>query len=149
MVRDLQPSDMPRLAQLYKLFWNEESDPDAMVQRLESLKDNPDYIFLGYAAENAPLAGTVTGIVCYELYGTCQPFLVLENLIVDPALRQKGVGRSLVRALEARAARRGCTQIILVTEKSRADARGFYETMGFSTNNTGYKKKIHAAPAAE
>ena len=56
---------------------------------------------------------------------------------------KKGVAKELLYELEKRAAATGCSQIILVTEKARADACGFYESMDFSKKNAGYKKKVN------
>ena len=82
------------------------------------------------------------GIVCKELYGDCNPFLVVENMIVDKSSRHKGIGTLLLHELERLAKERYCTQMILVTENDRIDACNFYEKYGFSKNNKGYKKKL-------
>lgn len=82
------------------------------------------------------------GIVCRELYGDCRPFLVVENMIINKQHQRKGIGHLLLLELEKYAKIQNCTQMILVTEKDRLDACGFYEKYGFSKNNKGYKKKI-------
>jgi ribosomal protein S18 acetylase RimI-like enzyme len=141
-VRDIRKQDLPQLAALYEQFWGEKSYPDAMEKQLETLKERGAHILLS-AVEGDQLLGSVMGVVCGELYGDCSPFLVLENMIVDRECRRAGVGRALMAELEARARQRGCTQVILVTEKSRTDACGFYESVGFAPDkNTGYKKKL-------
>ncbi|MEA4891730.1 MAG: GNAT family N-acetyltransferase [Peptococcaceae bacterium] len=141
MIRELKPSDLPQLARLYRLFWNEESDLEKMKAKFQELALNSSYILLGYQEKNR-LAGSVMGVICYELYGDCKPFMVLENMIVAEEARRKGVGKLLYRELENRAASAGCSQIILVTEKLRHDACAFYSSMGFSSENAGYKKKL-------
>jgi len=80
--------------------------------------------------------------VCDELYGDCLPFLVIENMIVDRGARRMGVGKALLNELEKRARERQCSQMILVTERNRTDACGFYESYGFSKDHKGYKKKL-------
>jgi ribosomal protein S18 acetylase RimI-like enzyme len=76
------------------------------------LKDNDSYIFL-CAIENNTLWGTVTGIICEELYGNCNPFLLIENLIVDVDYKRKGIGKKLFTEMEKLAKERNCSQIIV------------------------------------
>jgi GNAT superfamily N-acetyltransferase len=83
------------------------------------------------------------GIICYGLYGNCEQFLVVEDMIVDINYRRKGIGKRLFIELERLAKEKDCTQIILVTETYRKDACIFYESVGFDPiKNKGYKKKI-------
>jgi len=141
-IRDLQLGDIPALAQLYRQFWGEGSDVQKMKDIFAELRDNDAYILL-CAAQNDNVCGSVMGIVCQELYGNCQPFLVLENMVVDSACRRMGVGKALLAELEARAKAKGCKQVILVTEADRDDACGFYGAAGFHpTANKGFKKKL-------
>lgn len=140
-IRTIEKEDLPQLAALYKQFWNEECDICTMQTQLEKLQTNDAYILL-CAVMGGRLAGSVMGIVCSELYGSCQPFLVVENVIVDQSCRREGVGRALMCELENQAKMRGCSQMLLVTEQSRHDARAFYEALGFGTNYKGYKKKL-------
>lgn len=142
VVREICAQDLPRLAALYKQFWGDESDPERMASQLERLKERGYHIFLA-AEEGGELIGSVMGVVCEELYGDCSPFVVVENMIVDQSRRRTGAGRALLAELETRAKQHGCTQMILVTESSRADACSFYESAGFAPNiHTGYKKKL-------
>ena len=140
-VRLLEKRDSPALAALYKQFWNEESNISKMEQQFNRLQDNADHIVLIYE-ECGSIVGSVMGVVCPEFYGECQPFLVIENMIVDRSCRRTGIGCRLLSHLEELAKARNCTQMILVTEKDRLDACGFYEAYGFQTNTTGYKKKL-------
>jgi GNAT superfamily N-acetyltransferase len=142
IIREMTMDDIPELAKLYKQFWGEESCIEKMQQQFRELEKKGTHILLSAVDEN-DLLGSVTGIVCEELYGDCRPFLVLENMVVDKRSRQKGIGKALIAELERLARERGCTQIILVTEADRRDACGFYEAAGFHpTAHRGYKKKI-------
>jgi len=141
-VRDIRKEDMNSLAVLYSQFWGEKSDIAKMSEKFKQLQNDDAYILL-CTEEQGKLTGSVMGIVCEELYGECEPFLVLENMVVDSNYRQRGIGRQLFAELEIRAKQKGCRQIILVTETNRKDARAFYESLGFHpADNKGYKKKI-------
>ena len=83
------------------------------------------------------------GIVCYELYGECKPFMVMENLVIDKSYRKKGIAKSLLTELEIIAKNKNCSQIQFITEKNRNDAVSFYTAMGFDPNShIGFKKSI-------
>ena len=141
-IRALTVDDMESLSALYYQFWNEVSDVPKMKASFHAMQSDEAYILLG-AEEAGKLVGSVMGIVCRELYGDCAPFLVLEDMIVDQNYRKQGVGKLLFRELEKRAVLKGCAQVILVTDTSRKDAQGFYESMGFHpAANRGYKKKL-------
>lgn len=141
-IRDMEEGDIPRLAVIYEQFWGETSDVEKMRRQFRKLENAETHIFLS-AEEEGRLIGSVTGIVCGELYGQCAPFLVVENMIVDKDCRRQGAGSALLGELERRARSKGCSQMILVTESSRNDACGFYEAMGFPAGrNKGYKKKL-------
>ena len=138
-IRNMIEGDIPQLANLYQLFWGEPSDTEKMEQQFAVIKNKDTHILLS-AVEHERLIGSVTGIICAELYGDCRPFLVIENMIVDQTKRRKGIASALLNELETIAGERECT---LVTETDRTDACAFYEASGFLSGvNSGYKKKL-------
>lgn len=130
MVRDLIITDLPDLSELYYQFWDEKSDVSEMEKQFEIIIKENRHILLVYE-KNGKVIGTVMGVVCRELYGDCRPFLVVENFIIDKKHRRKGIGKLLMNEFEHKARERNCTQMILVTEKDRSDACGFYTSYGF------------------
>ncbi len=141
VIRMLEKRDLAQLAILYKQFWGDESNVQKMEEQFDIISHEGNHIILVCEINNA-VVGSVMGIVCKELYGDCNPFLVVENMIVDKSSRHKGIGTLLLHELERLAKERYCTQMILVTENDRIDACNFYEKYGFSKNNKGYKKKL-------
>ena len=141
-IRQMTQDDLPQVAKLYQGFWGEKSNISKMKASFARIIERQSHILL-VAEEAGECLGTVMGVVCEEIYGECQPFCVLENMIVDSDRRGKGVGRRLVEGLEAEAKGRGCTQILVQTEKSRPDAVAFYNALGYDpTPMQGYKKKL-------
>lgn len=68
---------------------------------------------------------------------------MIEDFIVDPKERRKGVGKKLLKVIEEEAKLKGCNQVILVTDTERKDTQAFYESQGYPKNVTiGYKKKF-------
>ena len=142
IIRKMIKDDIPDLARLYKLFWNEESSILKMQGLFDDLRDNADYIILS-AVENNKIIGSIMGIICYELYGECRPFMVIEDFIVDSKHRRKGIGKSLFLEIEKYAAKNECSYLLLVTENNRQDAINFYTKMGFNPNKyRGFKKTL-------
>ena len=142
IIREMIADEIPQLAQLYKQFWDEESCVETMCKNFQHFDETGSHILLS-AVENNQLIGSVMGVICGELYGDCKPFMVVENMIVDKSYRNKGVGKALISELEKKAADKNCTQIILITDTDRIDAREFYKSVGYNPDShKGYKKKL-------
>ena len=141
-IRRMVKEDIPELTLLYKQFWNEDSPIKLMEKKFTELRENPNYVFISALEENH-LIGSVSGIICEELYGECKPFLVIENLIVDQKYRRKGTGKALMNEIEKIATEQGCYQILLITHNDRTDAIAFYESLEFNpSTHKGFKKPL-------
>lgn len=57
--------------------------------------------------------------------------LHLLNLCITPGLRGRGLARTLLRHVMARARALACTQVVLEVRSSNEVARGLYESEGF------------------
>lgn len=75
--------------------------------------------------------GRVVGGAVGRTWGAC---CELQQLWVDPARRRQGLGAALVRAFEARAAARGCTDAYLETFDFQAPR--LYAALGYSVAHT-------------
>jgi GNAT superfamily N-acetyltransferase len=64
---------------------------------------------------------------------------LVEGVRVDARLRSRELGRALFEWAIDRARERGCHLVQLTTDKSRADARRFYESLGFVASHEGMK----------
>jgi len=56
----------------------------------------------------------------------------IENVVVDPSLRQYGTGALLLRELLSQAKQFGATSLLLEVRESNVAARVLYKKMGFS-----------------
>jgi len=63
----------------------------------------------------------------------------IEAVRVDSSLRGGGVGRKLIGWAIEEARRRDCRMVQLTTDKRRADAHRFYESLGFVASHEGMK----------
>jgi GNAT superfamily N-acetyltransferase len=129
-VRRAQPRDAAHVEALYRELVP--GDPNICVapEHLAGLEQDPNNQLLV-----AELGGTVCGsaflTLCLDpMYGF-QPFAVVENVIVLPAQRARGVGRALLAALEAVARGARCTKVMLLSSVGRSDAHAFFDRLGY------------------
>ena len=66
----------------------------------------------------------------------------IEGVRVDAAERSRGLGRALFEWAIARSRERGCALLQLTTDKTRPDARRFYEGLGFVASHEGMKLRL-------
>jgi GNAT superfamily N-acetyltransferase len=70
-----------------------------------------------------------------------QPFAVVENIIVNEAVRGKGLGAALLRHIEAFCLAKNCSKIMLLSASQRERAHHFFEQAGFTgTSKRGFVK---------
>jgi ribosomal protein S18 acetylase RimI-like enzyme len=67
---------------------------------------------------------------------------LIESVRVDSAWRAAGLGRKLIAHAIERARARGCRLVQLTSDKSRADAIRFYESLGFVASHEGLKLEL-------
>ena len=67
---------------------------------------------------------------------------LIEAVRVDAKLRSQGVGKALFEWAIERSRSRRCHLVQLTTDKSRGDAKRFYESLGFSASHEGMKLKL-------
>ena len=139
-IRKATIQDAEQLSQLLSELVYEPSNLSALTKQLEKIAQTPHYQ-LTVACDGDTIAGTATGIVCWDTCGACQNFLVIENVVTAPAYRGKGVGRAIFHWLEDWARTQDCEYAILVSTHTRIDAHAFYREIGY-TQECGFKKLL-------
>jgi GNAT superfamily N-acetyltransferase len=113
-----------------------------MQKTFQQMKKQGHYYVLG-AYDQDKLVGSVMGVECMDLMGSCEPFMVVENVIVSERIRRQGVGQKLMLKIEHIAKDLGCAYIILVSGDQRKEAHRFYEKLGFKDEKVqGYRKHL-------
>jgi GNAT superfamily N-acetyltransferase len=64
---------------------------------------------------------------------------LIEGVRVEANSRSLGLGRTMFEWAIARARERGCRLVQLTTDKTRPDAKRFYESLGFVASHEGMK----------
>jgi GNAT superfamily N-acetyltransferase len=88
------------------------------------------------AEEDGAVAGVLHVFERPALDKGCEA--VIQALVVDDAMRGRGVGEALMRETETWASGRGLGAISLYTNVSRDRARAFYERIGYRLKATSH-----------
>lgn len=132
-VREARGDDAIAVASLYRSFV---SSPHIKVRedRLETIASDPNnFIFVCEIDE--VVCGTAFLTICLDAMFGNQPYGVLENVVVNEAVRGKGIGRHLMAHAEEVCRLRDCSKIMLMSTASRESAHRFFEQQGFSSEN--------------
>ncbi|MCA9612522.1 MAG: GNAT family N-acetyltransferase [Myxococcales bacterium] len=101
---------------------------DEGLKALDEEREHPDYEFV--VAEHD---GRAVGYACFGLASLSDGFFDLYWIVVDPHTQGRGIGRSLLRAAEKRAAARGGRWLVAETSgmPSYEATRAFYRASGY------------------
>ncbi|MDF2961075.1 MAG: family acetyltransferase [Paenibacillus sp.] len=122
-------------------FIGKESNLTDMKRQVEVISNNPNY-YVAVACDGDKVIGTSMGIVCYDLVGNSNSFMLIENVVVLPQYQGQGVGKILMQTLEDFGRNNQCNYVILVSESKRELSHKFYESIGYSTDQRGFKKRL-------
>lgn len=116
--------------------WN---NPQADIAR--KLAVDPDLFLVG--AIDGEVVATVMG--GYEGHRGW-----INYLAVDPAQQRRGLGRLMMKAVEARLLARGCPKINLQVRDTNQEALGFYRAIGYTVDPVvSLGKRLVVDPPAE
>ena len=126
-VRRAVPGDAHDIVRLNLAF----NDLRTTAERIAVQLAAPSSFETLYVAE---VDGQVVGLVALRLLPQALdpiPYAELSELYVDAAYRRHGVGRALVRHVEAEARAAGAQQVVLLTAWRNTDAHAFYHALGY------------------
>lgn len=92
----------------------------------------------------AEAAGEVIGMVAFHLiprFETDEWFARIVALVVDPGVRERGIGRRLMAEVERIAAEDGAVFLEVTAGHHRAEARQLFESMGYDAGLATYLRK--------
>lgn len=145
MIREATAEDLPTLVHL--LGQLNEDVPAAPTPRhqaaFDAVASDPRQRLLVVECDGAVI-GSAALVIVPNLGHNGAPYALIENVVVDEAMRGQRHGERLLRYMidEARAA--GCYKVVLTSRKSRADAHRFYERLGFAATSEGFRYTLVA-----
>lgn len=150
LIRPGTIADIPSIIKLERQsatagHWTEEQYRQAFeregARRLVLVAEDPRFVPVqeGPNPETSPLGF----LVALHL----APEWELENIVVAPAVRRKGLGRPLLDALLTAAKETNSSCVFLEVRESNSAARTLYETAGFE--QTGRRASYYANPSED
>ena len=116
----------------------EEPLPRAYYEAFDATAKNPDNRLL-VAEIDGEIVGTLQLVFIRGLSRLGATRAQIEAVRTAASNRGAGLGRQMLLAAIEMARERGCAMVQLTTDKSRADAHRFYESLGFVTSHDGLK----------
>ncbi|SNS02117.1 Ribosomal protein S18 acetylase RimI [Humidesulfovibrio mexicanus] len=161
-IRQAREADMRELVELLGLLFGIESDfaPDAARQRagLSLLLGKGAGLVLAATArsgqpQDAPVADCdperVVGMATAQVVvSTAEggPALLVEDVVVRPQWRGRGVGRALLSRIEAWGIGLGATRLQLLADRHNTASHAFYASCGYASTNLVCLRRV--LPAA-
>ena len=97
----------------------------------------------------ADVDGEALGFIAVHLvprFEHDEPIVRIVALVVDPGVRERGLGRLLMEAAEGFGRERGAAFVEVTAGHHRAEARRLYESLGYDSTVTTYlRKRLTAA----
>jgi GNAT superfamily N-acetyltransferase len=142
MIRSLREDDLPALLRLYAFFKpdGQHADPRSTpAQELWSaiLRD-PKLHYFGYEVEGQ-IVSTCTLTIIPNLNHGLRPYGLIENVVTDPACRNRGFATGVLRHALRVAWTARCYKVMLLTGSKQEETLRFYEQAGFQRGiKTGF-----------
>jgi ribosomal protein S18 acetylase RimI-like enzyme len=129
--------DMPQLCELLTLLFQQETDfePDMEKQYrgLRWIIERPEVGGILVLREGPTVLGMVN--VLYTVSTACGGRVaIVEDMIVRPGHRNRGLGSLMIRKAIEFARASGCLRITLLTDRTNDSAIRFYQRHGFTSS---------------
>lgn len=132
VIRELKEVTEEVLVAFEKLMSQLAPDLRPTVERLNTIVQS-DHVLLFVAEENNAIIGTLS-LVLYDIPSGQKVWI--EDVVVDNAIRGKGIGRKLVQHAIDCAKAMGVKKVDLTTSFDRVAANALYQEMGFVKRDT-------------
>src|SRR6202035_2063328 len=133
VVRPAEREDRPQLLELirgYFAFYRTPFPAESKIETiLDQLQRDPALGVQLVGEEGGPLYGFASLYACLDTL-IADRILVMNDLFVDPSLRNRGIGAALFDASLAYATAHGYARLDWVTAADNRDAQRFYDRMG-------------------
>lgn len=137
-------ADADRVAPLfdaYRQFYGLPSDLQLCRHYLAERLGRDESVVLLAAESGGTALGFVQMYPGFSSLAAARTY-VLYDLFVDPAARQRGVGRCLMEATAEEARRRGAVSLVLSTAKTNHPAQRLYESLGWVRDEEFYEYNL-------
>jgi ribosomal protein S18 acetylase RimI-like enzyme len=147
VVRHATATDLAAIGLLYRQLSSDASSPEPALPELASS------VFAKMSAQSgrhllvadvdATVVGTADLLVASNLTHRGRPWAIVENVVVDEAVRGQGVGRALIEEAVRISEGADCYKVQLLSRKQRTEAHEFYRRIGFEAVAEGFRLYLH------
>lgn len=145
-IRPMQAADLPTVSQLfdqYRQFYEQAPDLPLSQRFMNERFERGESVVLVAQASGGELVG-----FCQMYPSFCSveaaPIYTLYDLFVSPQARERGTGRQLLLAAEARAAADGMVRMDLTTARTNLKAQSLYESLDWVRDDVflAYNRRV-------
>jgi len=139
MIRPCRQEDISELSRLYHQL--QPTDSTTLEELTSSLAAITEYPGCGvFVAEvDGRVAGVYTLYMLPNMTRNGRPVAILENIVVDEALRGHGIGRAMLEFARGQAQARGCYKLSLTSNAVRTEAHEFYRRCGMVQHGLSFR----------
>ncbi len=148
IVRTAVAADLARIVELLaQLSLGEEREdlrpplPEAYARAFAEIEADSRQALLVVEADGR-VEGTLVVTVVPNLSHAGRPYAIVEDVVVDAALRGSGYGRLLMLEAIEIAWWADCYKVALTSNKVRLDAHRFYEGLGMTATHEGFRLEL-------
>ncbi|HPU01878.1 MAG: GNAT family N-acetyltransferase [Firmicutes bacterium] len=144
-IRQARLEDEQDVCALWKMllhFYRKEAPDEILKRSFRYAIGHPERILIFLALVDGRAAGTAS--LHFGHYSTWNDYWYghIEDLIVAPEFRRRGVARRLLEKIKEVAAQAGLGRLELLVLNDNLPARSLYEKLGFTTDSAAYELQL-------
>jgi GNAT superfamily N-acetyltransferase len=139
-LREATEVDLPAILSLYAQLGQDDGtvlDLEEAGRIFTRLKSYPDYRMYVALADRTVI-GTFTLLIMDNIAHRGARSAILEDVVVAEGLRGQGVGKEMMRYAGNLCRDKGCYKLVLSSNRNRAAAHRFYESLGFARHGYSF-----------
>lgn len=141
-VDEQNPADLEQFNRLMDQLTVRARDQGKLQRHIAEANANPDkYLMVAEDTDTHTLCGSLLGVCFGDFCETCNPVMVIENVVTDGSFRNRGVAKAMLAEIEEWGREKKAVYAILCSANHRLEAHRLYETAGYD-NIKGYKKYL-------
>lgn len=143
-VRPATAKDLPAILRLYAQPDFDDGrvlDASAACALFDRFSAYPDYA-LHVAILDGEVVGSFALLVMINLGHMGAPSAIVEDVVVDPALQNRAIGRTMMEAAMRLAREKGCYKLVLSSNARRTRAHRFYDRLGFRRHGISFHVEL-------
>ncbi|MBV1776495.1 GNAT family N-acetyltransferase [Burkholderiaceae bacterium DAT-1] len=139
VIERARADDAAAIEALYRVL-GPSSPPQVSPERIARLHDHPEQSVLVMRVDGVVRATALLMFGLDVMFGE-QDIALVENVVVDPACQNQGLGTMLMKEIDRLALARGVSKLMLLSGNQREQAHSFYvERCGYQASKQGFVK---------